>query len=726
MLNPGSRIWKMTVSCALANGILVTLRTCIYKGSLSTSKPKPALPAPVTQPLRNLKYNYGNFYPVEHELESWRVNNWPRAANATLTAQVRLRNTSFTIDDLKGNDLLLVYSNAYIRVPDTVTAGLRKRRKDASPSQNSSIKHQDAPRTDTQGSAKLIYTLAFVGIALLSYFNSPFIYDTATLVLDEWIGSSDHWDATPSSSDFVQFHIDEDKRQAVVNAFKHAWSAYERDAMGDDEYHPISMKGTNLTAAGGIGYTVIDSLDTMLLMGLTDEYSRARRWVDTKLSFDRDANFNTFETTIRVLGGLLSAFHLSSYLPHSSSTWRSLAPTFPHPDRLYLDKAIELANLMLPVFDTPSGLPTSQINLAQQRGAPNTEFPDLISTAEAGTLQLEFRQLSEITGDDIYWKRAEKVMSVIKAARLPHGLASIFMSQEAGQFVTSAIRLGSRGDSFYEYLLKQYLQTNRTELVYRDMYDDAMQAIHNHLVQKSYKTGLLYTSELIPEQNHEGEISWRLTPKQDHLVCFLGGSLMLGATTTGALVQPVSIPPKSDELTLTGWRDWKTGVELIKTCMRTHDTATGLAPEMVHFRIPSDGMDGQEFAPEDWYIKGARPGEEAAFDARYILRPETVESLFIAYRLTGDLRYRDSAWSIFQAIDKHCKVDTGGYASIMNVDELNSRQEDKMETFFLSETLKYLYLIFSDDSILPLDKYVFNTEAHPLPIFNPTIPTGFS
>lgn len=125
------------------------------------------------------------------------------------------------------------------------------------------------------------------------------------------------------------------------------------------------------------------------------------------------------------------------------------------------------------------------------------------------------------------------------------------------------------------------------------MYDDAMQAIHNHLVQKSYKTGLLYTSELIPEQNHEGEMyaklgvivttlanqlisfsSWRLTPKQDHLVCFLGGSLMLGATTTGALVQPVSIPPKPDELTLTGWRDWKTGVELIKTCMRTHDTAT--------------------------------------------------------------------------------------------------------------------------------------------------------
>ena len=69
----------------------------------------------------------------------------------------------------------------------------------------------------------------------------------------------------------------------------------ERDAMGDDEYHPIGHSGTNLTDAGGIGYTVVDSIDTMLLMGLDEEYERARKWVAEQLSFDRDANFNTFE-----------------------------------------------------------------------------------------------------------------------------------------------------------------------------------------------------------------------------------------------------------------------------------------------------------------------------------------------------------------------------------------------------------------------------------------------
>ncbi len=65
--------------------------------------------------------------------------------------------------------------------------------------------------------------------------------------------------------------------------------------MGADEYHPISRNGSNLTEAGGIGYTVVDSLDTILMMGLQDEYARARKWVAEKLTFDKDGDFNTFE-----------------------------------------------------------------------------------------------------------------------------------------------------------------------------------------------------------------------------------------------------------------------------------------------------------------------------------------------------------------------------------------------------------------------------------------------
>ncbi|KAF8168509.1 glycoside hydrolase [Crassisporium funariophilum] len=510
----------------------------------------------------------------------------------------------------------------------------------------------------------------------------------------------------PTMGRKIDIFADVPRRDAVVKSFKHAWAAYERDAMGCDEYHPLSKKGSNLTDEGGIGYGIIDSIDTMQIMGLVDEYQRARDWVANKLTFEREGNFNTFETTIRVLGGLLSAYHLSDE------------------DPIFLEKATELADRMLPVFDTPSGLPLSMVNLARRKGVDDPNTPGLVSTAEASTLQLEFRYLSFLTDNENYWDKAEGVMRVIKSAKLPSGLAPIFLSAENGQFLVSEIRLGSRGDSFYEYLLKQFLQTNQSEDVYRQMYAETMQAIHENLVHKGIKKGLTYTSELLPDRQADGQLAWRLSPKQDHLVCFLAGSLMLGATTTEAKHGSVSIPPSPSELTSAGQRDWEFGVQLMDTCMDTYKTATGLSPEIVHFYTQDDKGE-QDRTGRDWYIKGNGYPGQPSYDARYILRPETVESLFIAYRLTGDEKYREHGWNIFQAIEKYCRVESGGYASILNVDDVRSIKMDKMETFFMSETLKYLYLLFSDANVLPLDKYVFNTEAHPFPIFTPTTRTGF-
>lgn len=552
--------------------------------------------------------------------------------------------------------------------------------------------------TPSSNYVKPILGLIFLALVGLLYQN----LEMAKKLLSPSVSlGPENWNPTPGAEGLIDFSADFVKRDAVVEAFKHAWLAYERDAMGDDEYKPISRKGTNLTDAGGIGYTVIDSIDTIQIMGLDEEYKRARTWIANSLSFDRNGSFNTFEVTIRMLGGLLSAYHLSSG------------------DSLYLDRAIELADRMLPVFETPSGLPLSMVNLGLSQGMDNTDSPGVLSTAEAATIQLEFRYLTFLSENDEYWDRAENVIKVIKAARSPLGLAPIYLGAQSGQFLMSPIRLGSRGDSYYEYLLKQYLQTNRTEEVYREMYEAAMHSIHHTLIQKSLVRKLTYTSELIPERQPTGKIDWRRFAKQDHLVCFLGGSLMLGATTTQALTFPVSVPPAAGELLKTGKRDWMTGFELVNTCVDTYKkTATGLSPEIVYFRTEEDQQDGTGM--EDWYIKDARPaGEDPPYDARYILRPETVESLFIAFRLTGDVRYRNYGWEIFQAIEKYCRIETGGYASILNVDDVKSRLEDKMETFLLSETLKYLYLLFSDASVLPLNEYVFNTEAHPLPIFTP-------
>ncbi|KAG2022608.1 mannosyl-oligosaccharide 1,2-alpha-mannosidase [Coprinopsis cinerea AmutBmut pab1-1] len=547
----------------------------------------------------------------------------------------------------------------------------------------------------------LVWIAALAGLLATAYLEP----DIFVALFDAWIGFSDHNGVVQTSSNTQPEPIswlpaDEPKRDAVVKAFKFAWGAYERDAMGSDEYHPLSKEGSNLGPDGGIGYMIIDVLDTLQIMGLQEEYARARDWIANSLDFNKRGSYSTFETTIRVLGGLLSAYHLSGN------------------DPLFLEKAEDIGDRLLSAFeDSPSGFPLPYVNLLERQGYHTKDYPGTVSVAEIGTLQLEFKYLSHLTGNQDYWRVAEGVMERLKSSKLPHNLASVFLSYEEGRYLPSTISLGSRGDSYYEYLLKQFIQTNYTEHIYQEMYRDSMDGVDQYLIQRSPGNNLVHTSELWPEEDAEGQINeWRLTPKQDHLVCFLGGSLMLGAVKARARVEPVSRPPRQEELTEEGWRDWKTGLELIRTCMRTHETATGLSPEIVYFRVPSDGMDSYEFAPPDWYIRGAQPGVPPPYDARYMLRPETVESLFIAYRLTGDSLFREQGWQIFQAIEKHCRVETGGYATVLNVDQNPPELENKMETFFLSETLKYLYLLFSDSSVIPLDQYVFNTEAHPFPI----------
>ena len=79
------------------------------------------------------------------------------------------------------------------------------------------------------------------------------------------------------------------------------------------------------------------------------------------------------------------------------------------------------------MFDTPSGLPLSMVNLAKSEGVSDVDNRGFISTAEAATLQLEFKYLSLLTDEEIYWEKAEKVMQVIKGSHLTSGLASIFM-----------------------------------------------------------------------------------------------------------------------------------------------------------------------------------------------------------------------------------------------------------------------------------------------------------
>ncbi|KAF9195763.1 mannosyl-oligosaccharide alpha-1,2-mannosidase [Haplosporangium sp. Z 27] len=513
------------------------------------------------------------------------------------------------------------------------------------------------------------HIIVLLGVVSLMYFALRPLSSTKSITdriqLDRKKASAEVW---------------EERRNKVKEAFRHSWDAYRRDAWGKDEYHPISRRGSNMIA-NGQGFTIVDSLDTILMMGFKEEFEEAKNWVRDSLDFNQDGEVNLFETTIRVLGGLLSAYDQSGHNP------------------VFLTKAVDLADRLMGAFDTPSGIPFASVHLARKQGVPGHEG-GISSTSEVSTLQLEFKYLTHLTGDDKYWRAAERVILKMKEMDNLDGLVPIYINPYNGQFHGQEIRLGSRGDSYYEYLIKQYLQTSKKEHVYKEMYDHAITGVKKHLVGRTIPNHLLFIGEIFKSSPSI------LSPKMDHLVCFLGGTMAL-SSTEGKSFNKTFLRSSFTQLEE---EDFKMGEELTKACYEMYrQTETGLAPEIVYWVQNEEqtiGRDEVEYTPGSDFIINNRDGHNW-------LRPETVESLFYMWS--------DWGWKIFEAIETYSKVESGGYSSIHDIRRKNDIQfSDKMETFFLAETLKYFYLLFSPNDIFPLDEYVFNTEAHPLPIFDPS------
>lgn len=467
-------------------------------------------------------------------------------------------------------------------------------------------------------------------------------------------------------------------------------------------------------AKNGLGWIIIDALDTMMLMNLTSRLTTARQWLSTSLTWDQDQDVNTFETTIRMMGGLLSAHYLSNAYPE-------LAP-IPDDDPgtkgedLYLEKAKDLADHLMSAFDSESGIPYASVNLGKFQGLPSHDDGGASSTAEATTLQLEFKYLAKLTGEKMFWDKVEKVMQVLDDNGARDGLVPIYIYANNGKFRGSNIRLGSRGDSYYEYLIKQYLQTNKKEPVYLEMWDEAMRGMRKHLVTYTKESQFTIIGE--KPNGLDGEIS----PKMDHLVCFMPGTIALAATggLTEAEARKLPTWTKKDEA------DMQLARELMQTCWGMYKfMATGLAAEITFFDIPfpvlPEGSPHQ--APADFdtdpNAKWRKDFNVKGGDAHNLQRPETVESLFYMWRITGDVKYRDWGWEMFKSFMNYTAVEEGGgFTSLSNANVIPPQVKDNMESFWLAETLKYFYLLFSPNDLLPLDKIVINTEAHPFPRFD--------
>uniref|UniRef100_A0A3B3ZJ09 alpha-1,2-Mannosidase n=1 Tax=Periophthalmus magnuspinnatus TaxID=409849 RepID=A0A3B3ZJ09_9GOBI len=315
---------------------------------------------------------------------------------------------------------------------------------------------------------------------------------------------------------------------------------------------------------------------------LSHRSQRPEHRTHKELSFERDVDVNLFETTIRILGGLLSTYHLTK-------------------DPLFLDKAVYLGSRLMPAFRTPSKIPFSDVNLGKGTAHPPRWTADS-TLAEVTSVQLEFRELSRLTQDPQYQVRLSRfVMLHLKCGRKHDGLVPMFINTNSGQFShKGAFTLGARADSYYEYLLKQWIQGGKVEDDLLEDYLQAIEGVRKHLVRQTGPSRLTFVGEL----SHN-----RFNAKMDHLVCFLPGTLALGAHhgLTGAHMD--------------------LALQLMETCHQMYaQMETGLSPEIAHFSLQTS----------------------SSSDVHNLLRPETVESLFYLFRFTQEPKYRDWGWDILQ------------------------------------------------------------------------------
>lgn len=458
----------------------------------------------------------------------------------------------------------------------------------------------------------------------------------------------------------------------VRDAFLHAWRGYRRHAWGRDELQPLSRQGKD--PFGGVGMTVVDSLSTLWLMGLEPEWEQAAKFVESELDFDKaDAEVSVFELTIRGLGGLLGAYSLSGR-------------------QAFLTRALDLGERLLAAFNTSSRLPWPKWNLAK-RVPGITGEPTILS--EAGSVQLEFRCLSEQTGDERFKKAGDAAFEAIQSSGMS-GLLPVYMTppdHTPVRALSSKFAFGALADSYYEYLLKQWLQ-NPSETRFKDMWlgvmDELPMLVRPRPPDGSSKGAAASSRKEPPrykliELTAAGEPIW----KMDHLSCYAPAMIALGLHTI----------PKRDLLERSRndtW--WALADGMLASCVEMWtSTRSGLAPEC--FNVRKD-------APFSF--------KEVPSSGRHsFLRPETAESLFYLYRFTGDEKYRQWGKQLFQAILANSKVEAG-FASVKDVNQVPTEKIDEMQSFVMAETLKYLYLLFSPASRLDLERYVLNTEGHPL------------
>ncbi|GAB4815998.1 hypothetical protein N2152v2_003044 [Parachlorella kessleri] len=447
--------------------------------------------------------------------------------------------------------------------------------------------------------------------------------------------------------------VDKAKADAIVKSTQNAWLAYEEAALGSDELRPIARAGGN--SLGGLGGTVVESLSTLWLLGLEDEFARARDWVAANLTFDKPTNISLFETIIRLSGGLISAYDLTGKVMHLPVLLG---------DALFLGKATDLAARLAPAWTVApaTGIPDNRARLPVADGGSGEGLANL---GEACTATLEWGALALRGGNMTYLLLAERPARVLWGQHPEKGLLSDFVNRSTGAEVTGRINMGGGSDSAYEYMLKHWLLRGKQDEWWRQRWVLAMDEAIARLVRRTPDGSLVWVTDLLVKDNTTSNYL-------EHLACFWPGNLVLG-------VMSGAVEGARAEL----YAEVAAGVT--EACYQMYARSpTGLAWDSIHVD-PQTGA----FKPHPIF-------------KFYWQRPEVLESIYYMHVFTGDIKYQRWGWQIFQSIQEYSKVEGGGYTGFDDPGKVPPVPDDFQQSWLLAETFKYLYLLFAGPEALDL------------------------
>jgi mannosidase alpha-like ER degradation enhancer 2 len=415
------------------------------------------------------------------------------------------------------------------------------------------------------------------------------------------------------------------KLAAEVKAeFLHAWKGYKQYAWGHDDLKPLS-KTYHDWYAEPLLMTPVDALDTMILMEMKDEAAATKEYILEHLSFDKDIEVQNFEITIRLLGGLLTNYQLTG-------------------DKRLLNLAEDLGNRLLPVFNSPTGLPYRYVNLKTGKVSKPISNP-----AETGTLLIEFGTLSKLTGKPIFYEKAKRALVETYNRRSKIGLVGEWINVETGAWTNTDSHISGAIDSYYEYLLK-------CSLLFRDqdctrMWNESIVAINKYLADEQQDSELWY-----------GHADMNTGARR--------------ATTYGAL--DAFFPAV---LALSG--DLKRATRLQDSSFLMWNQA-GIEPEEFDYRA------------------------HKITSAGYPLRPEIVESTYYLYHYTKDAKYLLLGEKLWRDFVKYCRTDEGYAAlkSVETKEKTDSMQSflfaETFKYFYLlfapPDTLDFEKVIFNTEA----------------------------